>query len=276
MRKRLVTTVLVCLATPAVLIVGSCSTKPRQSATADPRPPLTSASPNPTISRVPVGTLKVDGCILPVGTRRVSVPTADGAVLTGITLGSGPRGVALFHSSDGDVCQWADYAWRLAQAGVRVLAIDARGHGSSVDPAPAGTVSRYELDGMAAVTWLRAHGVLKVGLAGASVGGTLALVTAERRDLRVSAVASLSGPQTDFARLDAFSGRARLPFAVLLAVGALDGDFAKDADMLAAKIPGARLLKADTGNHGTDLLPVVVRGATTQDTLTAFFVRALV
>lgn len=203
------------------------------------------------------------------------MPTSDGLKLTGIAFGSGTRGVALFHQSDGDVCEWAEYAWRLAAKGMQVLAIDARGHGSSVDSAPAGAVSRFELDGPAAVTWLRAHGVRKVGLAGASAGGTLALVTAEQRDQAVIAVASLSGPQKYTDRLDAFAGRARLTAAVLLIVGGLDGSFATDADALAAGIPRSRLIKADAGEHGTSLLPTVVNGVAIQDSLTAFFVQSL-
>lgn len=279
---RVVPTALGHLTLAAVLLASGCSAKPHRPAAGSPRPTPSAISTSPaapspssTISPAPLGTLSVDGCTLPVGARRVVVPTADGVRLTGISVGSGSRGVALFHSSDGDLCQWADYAWRLARAGMQVLAIDARGHGSSVDPAPAGTVTPYELDGVAAVSWLRSHGAIKIGVGGASVGGTLALVTAERRDQRVTAVASLSGPQKDFGRLDAFAGRARLPAAVLLAVGSLDTDFAADADLLAANIRGARLVKADSGEHGTSLLPVAVGGVAIQDTLTAFFVRAL-
>ncbi|MEP6695339.1 MAG: alpha/beta fold hydrolase [Pseudonocardiales bacterium] len=236
---------------------------------------MSSLPPSPTSSPVPLGAASVDGCRLPLGAHVVLVPTADGLRLTGIALGAGTRGVALFHSSDGDLCQWAEYAWRLAGVGMQVLAIDARGHGSTVDPSSSAPTSRYDLDGVAALTWLLGHGVVKAGLAGASIGGTLALATAERPGAPVVAVASLSGPQKDFGRLDAFAGRARLPSAVLLIVGGLDGTFAKDADVLAANIQGARLIKADAGEHGTALLPKVVDGLAIEDSLTAFFVRSL-
>ena len=173
-----------------------------------------------------------------------------------MTVGAGTRGVALFHESDGTVCNWLDFAWRLAQHHFLVLAVDSRGHGES----PNGTVTpgkpeRYELDGPAAVNWLRNHGASHVGIAGASVGGTLALVTAERMHHDVAAVASLSGEKSDNVRLRALAGAAALPTYVLLVIGKDDLPYLPDAKELARAAPQAQLLQIRSADHGTALLP---------------------
>ncbi|MGZ4619177.1 MAG: alpha/beta hydrolase [Frankiaceae bacterium] len=125
------------------------------------------------------------------------VKALDGVVLAGTAYGSGAAGVALFHEANATSAVWAAYAPALAARGVLVLAIDARGHGQSPDPAGRPDPAHYPLDGQAAVTWLRAHGARSITLVGASVGATLALFTAERPNLHIAAVVSLSGSAYD-------------------------------------------------------------------------------
>lgn len=194
--------------------------------------------------------------------------------LAATAYGSGRFGVALFHESDTSQEVWRDYAPRLASHGLLVLAIDARGHGGSQDVAGSSGAAGYGLDGEAAVAWLRAHGATRVALVGASIGGTMALTTAERTG--AAAAVSLSGPATDHGQLDAVGGAAHAPRKVLLVVGSSDRDFTQDAQDLAHAVPKAELVTVDTSDHGTALLPdPAPAGGTIADLVTAFVLGAL-
>jgi alpha-beta hydrolase superfamily lysophospholipase len=117
--------------------------------------------------------------------------TADRAQLYTIEAGSGPVGLVLAHESPGDLCGWLPYVSTLTASGLRVLAFDFRGFGSSRAPAPAKDYYAYDRDLRAAVARLRADGATRVFLVGASFGGAAILTYAPR--LAVDGVISLSG-----------------------------------------------------------------------------------
>jgi len=102
----------------------------------------------------------------------VSFPTGDGGVVHADLYGTGGRGVVLAHGMRFDKASWKDQATQLASAGFRVAAIDFRGYGKS-HGGPKSHSPRDEmyLDVLAAVDYLREHGVKSVAVIGASMGG---------------------------------------------------------------------------------------------------------
>jgi len=98
----------------------------------------------------------------------VSFPTADGGEIHALLYGSGEHGVVLAHGGVFDKESWAPLAPHLAEAGLRVLAIDFRGYGLSK---PGSQGKTLYLDVLAAISYLKAHGATRVSVLGASMGG---------------------------------------------------------------------------------------------------------
>jgi pimeloyl-ACP methyl ester carboxylesterase len=165
----------------------------------------------------------------------------SGAELDGVVIGDGANGVVLAHQLHSNLCSWLPFAERLAGAGMRVLAFDF--------PSTSG-LDRYVL---AAVAELRHEGAKSVALAGASMGGTAALVAASR-DSRISRVASLSGPR-DFEGLDAGRAVPRLRVPTLFVAAEEDSPYVDDERAMYREATGdKRLLVVPGSDHGTDLL----------------------
>jgi len=66
-----------------------------------------------------------------VRSHPVRFRAADGTRLAGARYGRGTTAVVLAHQSNGNVCQWAFYARRLASLGYLAFPFDFRGHGES-------------------------------------------------------------------------------------------------------------------------------------------------
>jgi len=122
-------------------------------------------------------TLIAAGTSLPASFRDpqlVAIPAPDGGTIRADLYGTGHRGVVLAHGGRFDKSSWNNQAKVLAAAGFRVLAIDFR---AAVE-ARQGHESKcvYDekclaVDVLAAVRWLRKHGVRTVSVVGASLGG---------------------------------------------------------------------------------------------------------
>jgi pimeloyl-ACP methyl ester carboxylesterase len=194
--------------------------------------------------------LATDFC-LRKGETAVHLRAADGAPIYGVVVGRGTTGVVLGHQFLSDHCEWMDFARELARKGYRALAIDFRGNGLS----RGGNGPRLDLDVAAAAARLRADGVTRIELVGASMGGTAVLVAAARIRPAVNGVLSLSGPAR-YNGLDAVQAVRRSRVPVRFVADRRDGAFADDARTLeraaAAKDKGI-LLFAD-GLHGSQLL----------------------
>jgi dipeptidyl aminopeptidase/acylaminoacyl peptidase len=136
----------------------------------------------------------------------VQLPARDGrARIDGWYLCTAPaRGAVLFvHGKDG--CRGDELkspsgplAQALAAAGFAVLAIDLRGHGSS-SRARLTYGAREQHDVLGAVDWLRAHGHARVGVLGASMGASTALLAAAAEPAIAAVVAD--SPFADFAQM---------------------------------------------------------------------------
>jgi dienelactone hydrolase len=186
--------------------------------------------------------------------RIVRFRASDRVRLLGVSIGTGPVAVALAHESDANLCNWLPFARVLARHGYRALAFDFRNSGSSA-VVRSSRWDRFDSDLIGAAAFLRRTGAKSVFLAGASMGGTAALVSATRVTPPVSGVISLSGPAT-YGSLDAETAVQRLHAPVIFIAGEGDPDFASDAKTLYdATSEADKQLKIVSGYaHGTFLL----------------------
>ncbi len=107
--------------------------------------------------------------------QTISFPTEDGGRVCADLYGQGTHGVVLAHGGRFTKESWREQAEVLSAKGFRVLAIDFRGFGCSTGPGQANFDSApFENDVIAAVHYLKAHGVQSVSVVGGSFGGAAA------------------------------------------------------------------------------------------------------
>lgn len=107
--------------------------------------------------------------------QSTSFPTEDGGLIYGDLYGNAARGVVLAHGGQFLKESWHDQAQALVAAGFRVLAFDFRGFGRSRGPGQADFDNApFHKDVLAAVHYLKAHGVRTVSVVGGSFGGSAA------------------------------------------------------------------------------------------------------
>lgn len=192
--------------------------------------------------------------------QAVTFETADGVELSGRWFGPehATAGVVLAHMLPADQRSWFDVAQRLAEDGYRVLTFDFRGYCPGGDGGCSeGTkqIDAAATDLQAAVDRLRDEGVERIGIAGASMGGTAALLVAAD-DPAIGAVVTLSAPQaiSGLAAGPDVLGRIAAPKLYLAGLGDPSGASGA-AEALAAQSPQpVRLEILTTDAHGTDLL----------------------
>lgn len=190
----------------------------------------------------------------------VTFASADGIELSGRLFGpdTATAGVVLAHMLPADQASWFDFADRLGGSGYRALTFDFRGYCPGGDAGCSGgekDVSAIWQDVRGAVEYLRSQGVRRVGLIGASMGGTASLVVAAELGDAIDAVITLSAP-------DAIDGLAATPetlqrasAAKLFVAGQTDGSAAEAAQRLYEQaLAPKRVEILTTGDHGTDLL----------------------
>lgn len=156
-------------------------------------------------------------------------------------IGQGDIGVVLLHQVDAGLCQWSGFARLLVEKGYRALSVDVH--------------SRDAVEfAQAAVAHLRAQGVRRVFVFGASRGGTIALTAAAGATPPVDGVASLSAPTVYDA--DARVAVAKLTAPVLIAAGEHESRFADAARELHGLAVSAhkKLVLPDSYYHGVGLL----------------------
>lgn len=180
-------------------------------------------------------------CANDAGGRFVVRQTSEGNGVGILVLGRGTAGVVLSPQSDGDICQWIDYAQELADS-YRVALFD-------------WDVPRREVPRLATAE-LRREGVRRVVLAGASLGGAYALADAHKIRPRLAGVMSFSGETTLRGGFDARPGIRAWPGPLLLLGSAHDAFFDRaDARIVSRLHPGPETVLTVGGNaHGVDLL----------------------
>jgi pimeloyl-ACP methyl ester carboxylesterase len=211
----------------------------------------------------------------------VTFKTADGVKLAGRLFGppGADAGVVLAHMLPADQRSWFAFAQRLAEHGYRVLTFDFRGYCPGGDGGCSEGVKQIEAaptDVAAAVDVLRADGVQRVGIAGASMGGIAALLAAAADPRGIQAVVTLSAPQV-------LSGLAVGPDVLQQVTGAKlyiaglgdPAGAAAAADALLATSPPPAEEKIVTDDaHGTDLLSAA-QGEAVQQLIEQWFARWL-
>jgi dienelactone hydrolase len=194
------------------------------------------------------------------GSREITFTSSDGITLSGRLFGpaDGSAGVVLAHMYPSDQSAWFDFASRLGERGYRVLTFDFRGYcpgGEAGCSEGEKTISAIWEDVEGAVTALRDEGVSRVGLVGASMGGTASLVAASQEGQDIDALVTLSAP-TSFEGLVATPEvLARVTAAKLFLAGHEDTTAAQAVDTLYAEtLQPKRPVILTTGDHGTDIL----------------------
>jgi pimeloyl-ACP methyl ester carboxylesterase len=110
-----------------------------------------------------------------IAPRLVMFAAQDGWNLFGDAYGTGDRGLVLVHGGRFTKESWSGLATQCANAGFRVLSIDLRGYGLSVNgPAELNPGFGSPLDVLAAVRYLRSAGATSVSIIGASMGADAA------------------------------------------------------------------------------------------------------
>lgn len=230
------------------LTVTACGSDPAGSRTRSAAPRAGAG----TATAAPGGPAPATGTAVPVapytctGAARgtvVPVPVPGGTV-DAYLLGRGSRLVVLSNQSDEDHCAWAAFATTLARSGYRVALWDYLG-GS-----PAAELS-------ALVSRLRATGVTRTVLIGASKGAKASLVAAAGITPPVSGVVSLSAEAVLAPSTRVVDRVRRLPCPVLLVTSTADpyGSAPAARDFLAAAPTRDKHLVTVAGDgHGTRLL----------------------
>lgn len=113
------------------------------------------------------------GPAFPALARDTTLKAADGTAIHAVVEGTGTTGVVLLHGAEGSAADWAGVIDTLASRGLRVVAVDLRGHGTS--QGDAADTANMAADVNAAVAYLKSKGATRVGLVGAGFGSAVAL-----------------------------------------------------------------------------------------------------
>lgn len=170
----------------------------------------------------------------------------------------GSVGVVLAHMLPADQTAWFETATALGQRGYRVLTFNFRGFCSEGDVGCSGgdkDVGAADDDLRGAVSYLRDLGVSRLGLVGASMGGTASLIVASDEGSGVEAVITLSAPQLIGDLAVQPEPLAALTAAKLYVAGTGDLTAAEAAEAFynGSQQP-KRFELVTTDDHGTDLL----------------------
>ena len=184
----------------------------------------------------------------------------DGVQLAGRLFGpdTATAGVVLAHMLPADQSSWFDFADQLGELGYRTLTFNFRGYCPGGDAGCSEgekDISAIWQDVAGAVGFLRTEGVRRIGLVGASMGGTASLVYASQSGSAIDAVVTLSAP-------DAIEGLTAGPEVLQAVTGAKlfiagngDGNAAAHgAGVLRRVRPPKRVEIVASADHGTDLL----------------------
>jgi dienelactone hydrolase len=224
---------------------------------------------------------------IPLGaasTQRVTLKTDDGATLAALWYEPSSRpapAVILVHMLQRSRRDWDSFGHRLAGAGIGALAIDLRGHGDSrryavtESPGLEGNTgyATLLLDVRAARRYLASRtDVLRVGIAGASLGANLAVLTAAA-DGSVTSVAALS-PSLDYRGLRIDQAIKKMAARPVLLIAGSDDAYAMRSARELQKVGGAarEVMILDNAGHGTAMLS---RDGSLAGTLVDWFRRTL-
>lgn len=185
--------------------------------------------------------------------KATTLTTSDGVYLSALVLGSGSKGVLLAHEQGYNICSFLDMGTELADNGYLVVIPEYRNHGASQgnqDNEP------LDLDADAALSELKRWGAEKVFLAGASCGGTTAIMAGLRQELPIEGLIILSSP-AQCGPLDAIPSVKKItaPSLFVFSPGDYGGSIEKQVRKLyqASGAVEKELIVDESGYHGTDM-----------------------
>jgi pimeloyl-ACP methyl ester carboxylesterase len=194
------------------------------------------------------------------GSRAVRFEAAGGVDLEGrlFEAAGASAGVVLVPMQPADQSSWFGFAETLADEGYRTLTFNFRGScpggGAGCSGGEAAPAASWR-DVQAAVRFLRSTGLPRVGVIGASAGGTAALVAAASPTARIGAVATISAPLAAGGLAVSPDDLIAATAAKLFVAGNGDATAAVDAQRLYdLSVPPKRVEVLPSDDHGTDLL----------------------
>ncbi|WGY00946.1 alpha/beta fold hydrolase [Nocardioides sp. QY071] len=246
----------------AALALAGCGGDDEPRGAATPRPTPTPSASTPSATQAPWQAL--DGPLGRCGPQPTDVADtgfapeviedAEVGKVSAVTAGTGPTVAVLLHQTDGNgLCGWLPYAADLVAQGVQVLAIDLCGYGESKCRGDRKGPHQVDAVGVAVREARTRLGATRVVVVGASMGGSVALMTAAT-DPDVDAAVDLSGP-VDWDGIEVVDGGRALKVPVLVAMADGEGeDQVTGAQAIVGQAPeGSRFEAAESG-HGYDLL----------------------
>ncbi|MET9954425.1 alpha/beta hydrolase [Streptomyces sp. NPDC006339] len=203
--------------------------------------------------------------------KAITFKATDGVRLSGLVLGSGPRGVVLSHENGWNICSWLAFAEELAAAGYQVLVYDQRNvyEGASEQGGRAANL-HFDRDVRAAVQQLRDRGARHILAGGASMGGT-ATATVAPEIPELVGLLILSSPR-ELPVMKPLPGLAKVTVPSFFAAATGDQTFVDEVRALhrASGAKDKRLHILDSPVHGVDMMEDGEAGARLHDQALAF------
>lgn len=206
-------------------------------------PPRTQTTTQTTTASTPTGP-SINGCNYAVPGAHLVRFRARREKLSAALAGRGSTGVVLANQSDNSACEWLPFPAYLAAHGMRVLAFD-YGNGDA----------SAEVQG--AARFLRDHGVRRLVLIGASLGGAVVIDAGLHLHPRPAAVVSLSAvPEATLYPFPADARRLRSP---IFQIGGTEDQLTQSGQVTRALFrespsPAKRLLLIPSAQHGVDFV----------------------
>ena len=180
---------------------------------------LTACSPDAPAAEQALPKTPTEACLgVAQETSSMWLTTDDGTFDVGL-IGEGEVTAILVHQLDENSCGWFPFAANLADEGVRVMLLSLCGYGET--ECTGGSLTGTGADAvLAAADWAREDGAERVVVAGASIGGTTAMVAAthDADTGLLDGVANLSSPVVADGS-DIRRGAASITIPAFLAVG---------------------------------------------------------
>ncbi|MFH9736835.1 alpha/beta hydrolase [Streptomyces roseolus] len=247
---------------------GAAAAAPAQSA-----PQRVTAAGPAIMTRAPLqGEVPVNACVPKrLHGKAITFKATDGVRLSGLVLGSGPRGVVLSHENGWNICSWLAFAEELAAAGYQVLVYDQRNvyEGASERGGRAANL-HFDRDVRAAVQQLRDRGARHILAGGASMGGT-ATATVAPEIPELVGLLILSSPR-ELPVMKPLPGLAKVTVPSFFAAATGDQTFVDEVRALhrATGAKDKRLHILDSPVHGVDMMEDGEAGARLHDQALAF------
>ncbi|RIX59212.1 alpha/beta hydrolase [Paenibacillus nanensis] len=185
--------------------------------------------------------------------KATTLTTSDGVYLSALVLGSGNKGVLLAHEQGYNICSFLDMGTELADSGYLVIIPEYRNHGASQTEEDNQSIDR---DAEAALGELKRLGAQKVFLAGASCGGSTAIIAGVSQELPIEGLIILSSP-AQCGSLDAIPSvkEIKAPSLFVFSPGDYGGSIEKEVRKLyqASGATDKELIVDESGYHGTDM-----------------------